>query len=52
MPNGLLVLDQTGYCRPVKAVAQTVAIENAYMWTRDGKSFSCTKDILCHIERR
>ncbi|KAK3370536.1 FAD binding domain protein [Podospora didyma] len=52
MPDGLLLLDQIGCYEAVRAKAANYNIETSHIRNSDGKSMSCTKGFMGHIESR
>jgi len=52
MPDGLLILDQIGCYEAVRAKAVNHKIETSHIRDSKGKSVSCTKGFMVHLERR
>ncbi|KAK0616550.1 hypothetical protein B0T14DRAFT_433542 [Immersiella caudata] len=52
MPDGLLILDQIGCYEAVRAKAVNYKIATSHIRDTTGKSVSCTKGFMGHLERR
>jgi len=52
MPDGLLVLDQIGCYDAVRAKAANYKVETSHIRDSKGKSVSCARGFMGHLERR
>jgi hypothetical protein len=52
IPNGLLILNQIGYYKAIQAKVANYEIETSHIRNSKGKSISCSKGFISHLERR